>query len=122
MIRGVNSAAAGIDLFRQAIGVGGFEFAQGAVVQDQGRQGMLVRQLLQGLLASGGLTGGGLEVHRQPQLAVEDLLNLLGRAEIEGLAGQFVGAALVLSHGRGQLPALLVQHRRIHQYPGALHP
>ncbi len=105
----------------QLVGVGALELAQAAVLHQYLRQRVaLFGQLVEHRLRRGWLAFGGLAQHRHAQLVVENRAQLLGRAEVELLTGQLIGALLQLGHLHPQLTALHLQQRSIDQRPLAL--
>ena len=93
------------------------------MVQDDLRQFVTVRRvLLQHGFRGRPLSLLRLAQRREPHLVVEHLLQLLGRTEIERMAGRFVRLLREFLHPRPKLPALLRQQPRIDQRPRLLHP
>ena len=60
------------------------------MLEDRPRQRMVEREFRERILVGGRLAGGGLLLDRQLLALEQDLLDLLGRAEVEGLAGRVV--------------------------------
>jgi hypothetical protein len=116
----VHAAGVGVDHLRQLVGVGALELGQAAVLEDLGRQREVLRQLGEHLLVGAGRAGGGLLLHRQAELAEQDLADLLGAADVEGLAGEFVQLALQPDQALAELVALLLQHGGVDQHAVAL--
>ena len=73
---GVDATAARVYLLRQFVGVGRFEFAQGAMIENEARQVVVRGQFLQHRFCSGGLAGFGLAQSGQLQFVVENHLQL----------------------------------------------
>jgi hypothetical protein len=71
---------------RQLVGVRGLEFGKRSIVEHRARQIVRLRELLEHILGSRGLSGGRLAQHRQLQLLKQYLLQLLGRLDVEGRA------------------------------------
>ena len=106
---GVHPSGAWVHHARQLVGVGGLELGQGAVVENEARERIVEGQLLEDVFVGGRLSARRLLQHRQLVLLEQHLLDLLGRVEIEGLAGNLLGALLDVQHAMPQLLALLVQ-------------
>ena len=106
---------------RQLVGVGGLELGQTPPLQQHLGQRVVQRQLLQHALVGGWLAGRSLLHHRQPQPLEEDLAQLLGGAQVEGLAGQFVRLPFQLLQLFGQLLRLGTQPVAVQQHAVALH-
>ena len=98
VIAGVHAAGVGIDHLRQLVGVGAAQLGQTAVFQDHPRQFVLVGDGFQRLLVGAGLAGGRLHKHRQLQFVEQQRLQLLGRIQVEGAAGQLGGLLLRRQH------------------------
>ncbi|MNM84807.1 hypothetical protein D3C81_969070 [compost metagenome] len=117
----MDAPGARVDLLRQAVGVGALQLADAAVVHQHLRQRVaLLGQLGQHAFRGGGLALGGLAEDRQAELVVEDGAELLGRGEVELLAGQLEGLALQLLHLFAQLQALLAEQFGVDQRAVAL--
>ncbi len=121
MIRGVHAPGTRIDLLGQAIGVGGFEFAHAAVVENDARQGIIFGEFLQHIFAGGRLAGRGFAQHGDAEFVEENFLNLFRRAEIEGLTGAVVGALFQFLDAQREFAALLFQHGDVDGDAGAFH-
>ncbi|MNE06127.1 hypothetical protein D3C80_987080 [compost metagenome] len=116
MVGGVDTPGAGVDLLWQAIGVRALELAQGAVLhQHLGQREVHVGQFRQHRFGGGSLALGGLVEHRHTELVVEDHAQLLGRTEVELLAGDLEGLAFQLGHFLAQLDTLHAQQLGIDQ-------
>ena len=100
---GVDAAVRG-DQLRQRVDVGALQLGEGAVLEDEPRERVLLGQLLQHVLIG---RGAGLEPlhHRQLQLGEEDLRQLAGRGDVEGVAGRRVDPLLQPGHGLAELGA-----------------
>ena len=122
MIRRVDPPSFGVNLFRQLVGIGGFQLAHGPMIEDQAGQVIHFRQILQHRLVSGRLPRRRFLNDRQIQFVVKNCLNLLRRAQIERLTGSGMGFFFNFFHALRQFPALPCQHEHIHQHAGALHP
>jgi len=105
LIGSVHAAGARVDGLRQLVGVGALELGEHAVFEDHARQVVLVGQLLQHLLVGGGLALGRLVHHRQAQPVEQDLLQLLGRGEVERSARTFMRLPLQRVHAGRKLVA-----------------
>ncbi len=90
------------------------------MLEQLGRQRVVGGQFGQHLFVGGRRAAGGLLLHRQAELAEQDLADLLGAAQVEGLAGEFVRLALQRHHAFGQLLALPGEHGRVDQHAVAL--
>jgi hypothetical protein len=77
VIRSVNSARALVDLQWQLVGVGALEFADAAVIDNDGRQLVIVGQLGKDVLCRRWLPLGRLPDDRQFELFEKNLLQLL---------------------------------------------
>ena len=116
----VHAAGARMRHLRQLVGVGALELRQAPVLQQLGRQRIVLGQLLQHLLVGAGDAAGRLLHHRQAELGEQDLADLLGRAQVEGLAREVVRLLLELHHALAQLGALPGQDRAVDQHAVAL--
>ena len=105
-ITGVHATGARVDHLRQLVGVGRFQLGHAPVVEDGARDGVVERELLQGFLVGGGRAARRLLDDRQTFLCEENVANLLGRAQVEGLAGFLIGALFQLQHLLAQFAAL----------------
>ena len=112
----------GVHAGRQGVGVGRLQLAHCPVLQDELGQLVLEGELLQHRFRRGGLALGGLGAHRQPELVVEDGLDLLRGPEVERPAGAGVGRRLDLAHPSGELGALGAEEPHVHPHPVALDP
>ena len=121
MIRSVNAAGGGIDLLRQFVGVGRFEFRHAAIFQDQFGQRVVRGQLLEDILRGRRLSGRRLARHRDAELAEQDFLELLRRIHIELTAGFRVRLEFQLVHADGELFAVVAQQVPVDEDPGPLH-
>ena len=110
-----------VDAPRQLVGVGRLELGERAVLEDQPRQRMVERQLGERILVGRGLPRRRLLLHRQLLPLEQDLLDLLGRAEVEGLAGRGVGLLFFLQDLLAELVALRLELRPVEQHAVALH-
>jgi NADH:ubiquinone oxidoreductase subunit 5 (subunit L)/multisubunit Na+/H+ antiporter MnhA subunit len=72
------------------------QLGEAAVLEQQPGQRVVERQLLEHVLVGRGLALGRLLLHRQALLLEQDLLDLLGRIEVERLARRLVGVLLLL--------------------------
>ena len=110
-----------VDLVRQAVGIGGLQLRQRAVVEDDARQFVAhVRQFDEHRLGGRTLALLGLLQRRHFELVVEDLLQLLGRAEVERFARDRVGRFLEVAHARREFAALLRKQAGVDQRAGTL--
>ena len=120
---GVHAAGGGQNHFGQFVGIGRFEFGQAAVLQNQFGQWKIVRQFFQhafigGIAAAGGFFNafGG-----QPHLVEQNILQLLGRIEVERLASQCKRFVFQLPQFFAQLRALLRQLVAVDEHAVAFH-
>ncbi len=120
-VGGVDPAGLRIDHLRQLVGIGGLELGQAAEIEQQLGQRVVLGQLLQHLFVGRRRTAGGLLDDRQLELREEDLADLLGRVQIERLAGQRIGLLLELQQALAQPGALSGQALGIDQHAVALH-
>ncbi len=120
-VGGMDPAGLRVDHLRQLVGIGGLELGQAAVVEQQFGQRVILGQLLQHLFVGRRRAAGGLLDHRQLELREEDLADLLGRVQVERLAGQSVGLLLERQQALAQLGALPGQALGIDQHAVALH-
>ncbi|MNZ61040.1 hypothetical protein D3C78_791220 [compost metagenome] len=121
MVAGVDAPGARVDLLRQAVGVGALQLAHGAVLHDHlGQLVVLIGEVGEHRLGSGRLAGGGLAQHWQAELVIKDGAELLGRTEVELLAGQIVGLALQFDHLLAQFVALPAEQIGVDQCAVAL--
>jgi len=105
----MHAAGGRVDHAWQLVGVGGLQLGQAPVFQQHLRQRVVLRQLGQHFLVGRGGAARGLAHDRQPHAAEQDLAQLLGRVQVERLAGQLVGALLQRQHFLAQLVALAPQ-------------
>ncbi len=91
------------------------------MLQDLGRQRVVFSQLLQHFLVGARRTARGLLDHRQAELGEENLADLLGAAQVEGLVCQRMCFLLQLQDAQAQLGALPCQRGRVNQHAVALH-
>ncbi len=120
-IGGVYPPGLCIDHARQLVGVGRLELGDATVVEQQLGQREIGRQLLQHVLVGGGLAAGRFLADRQTLLLEQDLLDLLGRVEVERLAGRLVRFPFELEHLLAELVALGFELARIQQHAIAFH-
>ena len=132
--RGVDAFGDGVDEAGQRIGIGGFEFGELTPFEDlAGKFMALVSEFLEDLGAGGPCAGGGFLGAGQAHFAEEEIAELFGRAEIEGLAGQRVDIMFEAGHGLGEFAREAGEdlpvdrdaasfHPREHRGEGALQP
>ena len=121
-VRGVHAAGVRVDHLRQLVGVGGLELRDAAVLEQELGQRVVVGELGEHVLVGRGLARGGLLLHRQLLPLEQDLLDLLGRVQVERLAGGGVGLLLELEHLPAELVALRLELGAIEQHAVPLHP
>jgi hypothetical protein len=102
VIGGVHAAGGGIDLLRQSLGVGRAQLGQPAIFEDQPRQRIVDGQLFQHVLGGGRRAARGLALHRQLPALEQDLLQLLGRFEVERTAGLACARASISACAAGR--------------------
>ena len=108
---GVHAPGARVDHARQLVGVGRLELGQRAVFEQGLGQRVIGGEPLQHLLVGGGRAARGLLQHRQLQALEEDFADLLGRIQVERLAGLAVGLVLQLHHLLPEFAALRLEQR-----------
>ncbi len=106
---------------RQLVGVSGLELRHSAVVQNQARERIVQRQLLEHLLVGRGLPARRLLQHRQLVLLEQHFLDLLRGVEVEGLPGERPWRAARCRACAVRAPGSAVQQRGVDQHAGALH-
>ena len=116
----VHAAGGRVDHLRQLVGVGALQLREAAVLEQLGRQRVVGGQLLQHVFVGGRRAARRLLEHRQPQLAEQDLADLLRAAEVERLPGQRMRLAFERDHALGQLLALTREQRGVDQHAVAL--
>ena len=121
VVRGVHAPRRGVDLQRQFLGVGRAQLGERAILEDQFGQGVFEGQFLEHVLGGRRLAGRRLAQYRDLQLLEQDLLQLLGRFEVEILPGLALRLCRELDEAHGQLAALLLQHRAVDEHAAALH-
>ncbi len=90
-VGGVDAAGLRVDIGRQRIGVGAAQLGEAAPVQHQLGDGMaLGGHVLQHIGVRGPRAGLGFAAAFQLELAEQDVAQLLGRADVEFLAGELV--------------------------------
>lgn len=116
VIRRVDAPGARVDLLRQAVGVGAFQLAHGAVLhQHLGQREILLGQFGKHRFGGRRLALGGLAENRVAEFFVEDRAQLLGRAEVEFLTGDGKCLTLQFDHLLAQLNTLHAEQLGIHQ-------
>ncbi len=90
------------------------------MLQNLGWQRVVQRQLLQHLFVGAARAGGGFFEHRQAKAVVQNLAQLLGAAEVEGLTGAGVRLLLQRHNALAQLVALARQRGGVDQHAVAL--
>src|SRR5665213_1836624 len=110
-----------IDHLRQLVGVGRLELGEATVLEQQLRQRVIGGELLQHLLVRRWLPGGGLLAHRQLHPGEQDLAELLGRRQVERLAGRLVRLLLERHCALAELAALRGELGTVHQHALPLH-
>ena len=94
-IGGVDAAGLGMDEARQQVGIGRLQLGELAPVEDAGGERVAAcRELVEDIGAGRPGAGLGLLAAGQAELAEEDIAQLLGRADVEVFAGEFVDLAL----------------------------
>ena len=101
---GVDAPGLWIDLLHQGVGVGALELGELAPVEHARRQIVaLGRQLLEHVGAGGIGAGLALLAAGQAHLVEQHLAQLLGRADVELMAGELVDLLLELGHALGEI-------------------
>ncbi len=95
---GMHAARRRVHHLRQLVGVRGLEFCQPAVLEYQLRQRMIEREFLQDIFVGGRLAARRLFLHRQALALEQDLLELLGRIEVERLPGFLMHPVFKFDH------------------------
>ena len=116
----VHAARAWMRQLGQLVGVSALELGQAAVLQQLGRQRVIFGQLFQHFFIGAARAGRCLLHHGHAQLVEENFAQLLGRSQVEGLAGNLVSLVFQLHDARAQVVALLGQLGRINQHAVAL--
>ncbi len=121
-IEGVHPMGAGIDVFRQRVGIGRPELGDLAPLEDLLRQRMpFLGELVEHARAGRPLTGLGLGAARQPELAEQDVAELLGAARIERLAGKLLDLGLERARALGEFAGEPRQHLPVDRDAAPLH-
>ncbi len=119
---GVHAAGTRRDRLDQGVGVGAFQFAELAPVEQHAGQfvalgGQVVEHAGVGRpVALGGLLAAG-----QAELAEQHVADLLGAAEVERAAHEFLGLGLIVGHAHGELLRQAAQAVRVDADPVAFH-
>ncbi len=121
VVRRMHAARERRDLQRQLVRVGALQLADAAVVDDDTRQFVVFRKLDEHVFRGRWLPLRCLANDRQPQLVEQDLLELLGRAEVERAAREFMGRLFELRHPVREFAALAGKHVAIDQHTGFFH-
>ncbi len=122
VVDSMQSARGGVDELGEAIEIGAHQLADGAVLQYQRDDGVLIRELGEDVFGGGVLLGGGARrLVGHLQLLVEYVAQLLRRADVEAFAGQPVdflldGVALL-----GELPRIFPQRLNVDTNAFLLH-
>jgi hypothetical protein len=117
----MHAACGRIHHLRQLVGVRALELGERAVFEQTLWQGIVFGQLGQDFLVGRRGARGRLLHYRQPLLREENVGELPGRIEVEGLAGERVGFSLDFHQAAAKHVALLRQHCPVDEYPGTLH-
>ena len=121
-VAGVHAVGLRIDVARQRIGVGRVELGDLPPVEDLPRQRVaLLGQLLERARAGRPLAGLGLGAARQPELAEQDVAELLGAAGIERLAGERLDFGLEPAGALRELAREPRQHLPVDRDAAPLH-
>ena len=121
IVAGVYTAGMRVNHLRQLVGVGRFELGEAAMLQNYLGQRVIQRQFLQHVFIGAGRAAGRFFGRLDAEFAEENLLQLLGRAEIERLFGDVVGLFFQLHQLHGNFIALAVEHVRVNQHAIALY-
>ena len=121
LMEGGADAPVGVDGLGQALHIGAFQLADLAPFQDGGDDVVLFFQLFQGL-GVGGPAGAGLFARPQAQLLKQHRSQLLGGANVEGVARKGVDLRLQLPHPLLQRGAEFQQPLLVGADAPGLHP
>ena len=91
VVRSMDAPGPLVDDQQQLVRVGTFELADATVIDNDGRQIIVIGQFGQNVLGRGWLSFRGLADHRQALLLEQDFLQLLGGTDIELAAGRCEG-------------------------------
>lgn len=91
------------------------------MLEEQLGQRVVLGELGEHVFVRRRLAGGGLLDHRQAELGEQNLAELLGRAEVEGLAGELMGLQLQRVEAAAELFGVLGEQEVVDQHAGALH-
>ncbi len=119
-VMGVHPSRSGQGQLGQLVGVGALELAERAVLQQFRRQRIVFGKFLQHLLVGATRAAWGFLDHRHAQLVKKDFAQLLGTAEVKGLARNLIGLRLQLDDALAQLVALRGEHGCVDQDTVAL--
>ena len=118
----MHPAGIGIHHTRQFFGIGGLQFGQAPVLQNQrGQLETAFSQLLQHRLRGRRRPFGCLGDDRQVQLVEKYLPDLFRRTQIEGTSGNGVGLLLQRFQTFAELPALPFQHVTVDAHSTPFH-
>ncbi len=122
LVGGVHAAGLGVELAHQGVGVGALELGDLAMLHDlDGQRMTLGREVLQDADVGRPRAVLVAPAARQILLVEQDLAQLLGRADIEGTAGELVQFLLELEHPLLELGRQRAKPRRIDLDAGLLH-
>ena len=119
----MDAAGLGVDVARQQVGIGRLELGELAPVEDAG--GKLVAaggKLVEHVGAGRPGAGLGLLAAGQAELAEQDVAELLGRADVEALAGELVDLVLEPAELLGELAGQARQRLAVDLDAALLHP
>jgi hypothetical protein len=105
-----------LDHLRQLVGVGVLQLGETAMFEDLLRQRVILGQFFQHFLVGRGAARGRLLHHRQALLVEQYLGQLLGRIQVEGLAGECLRLGFECHDLASEFVALLREGRRVDQY------
>ena len=121
VIRGVNPARFRADHQRQLIGIGGFEFCQTTILEDDFRQRIVQRQLFQHLFRGRRRAARGFLQRLNTLFFKQDGLQLLRRREVKLLTRDIIRLLLQFNQAFGYLLRMRMQHGRINLHPVTLY-
>src|SRR5215475_12941502 len=111
-----------VDLLHQRVRIGALQLRQLAPLEHARRQVVtLRRQLLEHVGAGGVGAGLALLAGAQSHLVEQHVAQLLGRADVEGMAGEFVDLLLELGEALGEVARQAIELGAVDLHPRHLH-
>ncbi len=120
-VAGMHAPGPGIHHLRQLVGVGGFEFCHAAIFEQQLGQRVIEREFLQHFFVGGRRAARRFLFNRQAEFVEQDLLDLLGRIQVERLLCRNECLRLDGHQLLAQLVALSRQLGAVDEHAVALH-